>query len=173
MQLARERDGPALLRYQIANRAHLSPWEPLRQEDFYTPEAVESRLRVMTRQHDAQSALHLLLLDDDQQSVIGECNFTNIVRGPFQACHLGFSIDSRLEGRGLMAASLRVAIDHVFTELALHRIMANYRPENERSGALLARLGFEREGYARRYLKIGGIWTDHVLTALINPSDLI
>lgn len=54
----------------------------------------------------------------------------------------------------------------------MHRIMANYMPHNQRSGALLARLGFEREGYAKDYLLIDGKWQDHVLTALTNKEWL-
>ncbi len=65
---------------------------------------------------------------------------------------------------------LESAIDYVFTEVGLHRIMAAYVPKNERSARLLMRLGFEREGYAKRYLKIAGRWEDHILTARI--SDL-
>ncbi len=101
--------------------------------------------------------------------LIGECNFTNIIRGPFQACHLGFSISAQFEGKGLMCEALAAAIDYIFCEYKLHRIMANYCPENRRSGRLLTRLGFEREGLARAYLKINGFWADHVLTSLINP----
>jgi ribosomal-protein-alanine N-acetyltransferase len=82
---------------------------------------------------------------------------------------LGFSIGGRYEGRGLMGEALGAAIEHVFNEYRLHRIMANHRPENLRSGNLLARLGFEREGLARAYLKINGEWADHVLTSRINP----
>jgi ribosomal-protein-alanine N-acetyltransferase len=48
--------------------------------------------------------------------------------------------------------------------------MANYMPRNERSAKLLASLGFEREGYAKRYLQIAGQWEDHVLTALVDPD---
>ncbi len=71
-----------------------------------------------------------------------------------------------------MRESLTVAIQHVFRDIGLHRIMANYRPENTRSEHLLASLGFEKEGLARSYLKINGSWADHVLTSLINPDDL-
>jgi ribosomal-protein-alanine N-acetyltransferase len=49
--------------------------------------------------------------------------------------------------------------------------MANHVPRNERSARLLARLGFEREGYAKRYLQIAGTWEDHVLTAKTRPAD--
>jgi len=116
-------------------------------------------------------ALLLLMFNREDDRLIGTCNFANIVRGAFQACHLGFSIAQDAQGQGLMAEGLRLAIDYVFKDMGLHRVMANHRPENLRSARLLARLGFQREGEARAYLKINGIWADHVLTSLINPDD--
>jgi ribosomal-protein-alanine N-acetyltransferase len=68
-----------------------------------------------------------------------------------------------------MAEALRATNEFVFREMRLHRIMANYRPENVRSGKLLERLGFVREGLAKDYLFIDGAWRDHILTALVNP----
>jgi [ribosomal protein S5]-alanine N-acetyltransferase len=171
LRAIRAADAPMLLRYYDENRAHLRPWEPLRGEGFYTLDAMHTRIDGMLRSQDAQTALHLILERTGSSEMVGECSFTNIVRGPFQACHLGFSLDARAEGRGLMSSALRIGIAYVFDVLRLHRIMANHRPENTRSAALLARLGFEREGLARRYLKIDGAWADHVLTSLLNPSD--
>ncbi|MDZ7185229.1 hypothetical protein U4005_19255, partial [Escherichia coli] len=52
----------------------------------------------------------------------------------------------------------------------LVRTFPNYMPHNKRSGDLLARLGFEKEGYAKDYLLIDGQWRDHVLTALTTPD---
>lgn len=112
--------------------------------------------------------MHLLLIAPGTGEIVGDCNFTNIVRGPFQACHLGFSLAKRFEGQGLMREALTSAITYIFDEVGLHRIMANFRPENIRSERLLKRLGFEREGMARSYLRINGVWADHVLTSLIN-----
>ena len=62
---------------------------------------------------------------------------------------------------------MRYPIYAEFDELGLNRVMAGYLPHNERSATLLLRLGFEKEGYARRYLKINGKWEDHILTALV------
>lgn len=62
-------------------------------------------------------------------------------------------------------------MDYIFQEAKLHRIMANYIPDNHRSAALLEKLGFEVEGRARSYLKIAGKWQDHILTSRINPAD--
>ncbi|ELX10148.1 ribosomal-protein-alanine acetyltransferase RimJ [Janthinobacterium sp. HH01] len=164
-------DSAGLLAYREANRAHLEPWEPLRTDQFYTLQAVEERLRQMARQVEENSAVYWLLRFPHSAEVVGECSFTNIVRGPFQACHLGFSLDSRHTGQGLMHEALVAAIADLFDIHRLHRIMANYQPGNKKSGELLRRLGFEREGLARKYLKIGGGWADHVLTSFINPRD--
>ena len=69
-----------------------------------------------------------------------------------------------------MRESLREAIRYMFTEQKLHRIAANYRPENIRSGRLLAGLGFRIEGFAKNYLFIDGAWRDHVLTSIANDA---
>ena len=67
-----------------------------------------------------------------------------------------------------MHEALSLLIEFAFSDLCLHRIMANYMPRNKRSAALLERLGFMREGLAKNYLLINGIWEDHVLTSLTN-----
>ncbi|WP_242468454.1 GNAT family N-acetyltransferase [Burkholderia plantarii] len=167
---AREQFVHALREYCIENRAHLQPWEPLRAKEFFEVESVAERLSVMARHNASGHAVHFLLILSETGEMVGECNFTNIVRGPFQACHLGFSIAKRFEGRGLMHEALTPAISYIFEQVGLHRIMANFRPENIRSAKLIERLGFEREGLARSYLRINGVWADHVLTSLVNGA---
>ena len=71
-----------------------------------------------------------------------------------------------------MTEFVEAATNYVFAELDLHRIMANYVKENVRSARILEKLGFEKEGYAKSYLKIAGTWRDHVLTAKINPNHI-
>jgi len=164
-------DAPELLAYYVRNRLHLKPWEPEKSGSFFTLDSMEKRIHDMACAMDAGQALHLVLRDNATGAMVGECGFTNIVRGPFQACHLGFSLDHAAQGRGLMQEALSQAIGHVFLQLGLHRIMANTRTENRRSQALLQRLGFQQEGHARDYLKIDGRWRDHVLHSLINPAD--
>jgi ribosomal-protein-alanine N-acetyltransferase len=163
-------DGTEVLAYRLANRGHLQPWEPERQARFYTLEAVEEQLRKMERQDREQVAQYWLLRSPDSGAMIGECSFTNIIRGPFQACHLGFSLGHEYQGKGLMHEALLAAIRDIFENHRLNRIMANYQPGNHRSEKLLSRLGFQQEGIARNYLKINGSWADHILTALLNPT---
>ncbi|HAT29479.1 MAG TPA: 30S ribosomal protein S5 alanine N-acetyltransferase [Janthinobacterium sp.] len=164
-------DAAGLLAYHEFNRERFQRWEALRADAFFSRDAFDARCAEMERQAGAGLALSLLLLAPGDGAIVGECAFTNIVRGPLQACHLGFTIDARREGLGLMREALTAAIGHLFEHYGLHRVMAGHMPANERSGRLLARLGFEREGYARAYLKINGAWEDHVMSALIASKN--
>ncbi len=161
-----------LLAYAIDNKEHLARWSPPRPPEYYTAAYWRARLQVSRDEFTRGESLRLVLFKRDSplEAVVGECNFTSIVRGPFQACYLGYNLDRRAEGQGLMSEALRAAINYVFSDLKLHRIMANYMPANERSAKLLRRLGFTVEGYARDYLFIDGEWRDHILTSLTNDE---
>ena len=159
-----------LLAYQQENRYHLAPWEPERDSQFYTVDACHARAVSAYRAFLDGNAVNFIAIGRDSQKMVAGCNFTNIVRGPLQACNLGYSIAKDCEGRGLMREVAAAGIGYAFGELGLHRIMANHMPANVKSERLLRTLGFEREGYARAYLKIAGKWEDMVLNALINPQ---
>ena len=57
-----------------------------------------------------------------------------------------------------------------FQDLALHRVEAACLPNNTASIRLLEKVGFAREGYARRYLCIDGRWQDHLLYGLVRDD---
>ncbi|HEX8748463.1 MAG TPA: GNAT family N-acetyltransferase [Pyrinomonadaceae bacterium] len=161
-----------MVSYVKENREHFAPWAPPEPAGYYTEKFWREYLQTSRRQFEQDFSMRLIIFlpDDAERAVVGDCNFTNFVRGPFQACYLGYKIAKRAEGRGLMHEALQAAINYAFETLRLHRIMANYVPTNERSGRLLRRLGFTVEGYARDYLLVGGAWRDHVLTSLTNTS---
>jgi len=167
------RDAHRVADYVRRNQDHLAPWEPPRPPGFEDPAFWEAQLELNQAERDAGTALRLFLLPrggGSRAPVVGSCNFFNVVRGAFQACHLGYSLDAGHQGRGLMTEACREALRFVFEDWNLHRVMANYRPSNEPSGRLLRRLGFVVEGYARDYLFIDGAWRDHVLTARVNDA---
>ena len=117
-----------------------------------------------------QSARLLLFPRSSPQMMVGLANINNIVRGVFHSGTLGYGIDHLYEGQGYMLEALTEVVRYAFGEMNLHRLEANYLPHNVRSGALLRKLGFSVNGYARDYLMINGRWEDHVLTSLINSN---
>jgi ribosomal-protein-alanine N-acetyltransferase len=94
-------------------------------------------------------------------------NLNEIVRGGLQSAYLGFYALEPHAGAGHMAAGVGALLRRAFGELHLHRVEANVQPDNTRSLALVERLGFRREGFSPRYLKVGGRWRDHVRLALL------
>jgi ribosomal-protein-alanine N-acetyltransferase len=101
------------------------------------------------------------------EGLVGVLNLSEIVYGVFKSAYLGYYAFAGAAGRGLMTQGLALVLDAAFGDVGLHRVEANVQPENARSLAFLARNGFTREGYSRRYLKIGGRWRDHVRFAML------
>ncbi|MCI0363168.1 MAG: GNAT family N-acetyltransferase [Phycisphaerales bacterium] len=97
----------------------------------------------------------------DDRDLVGCINLSEIIRGPLQSAFLGFYVFVPFEGQGLMKQSMCLVLDEAFTTHRLHRLEANIQPDNEPSKGLVRSLGFRREGFSPRYLKLGGEWRDH------------
>jgi ribosomal-protein-alanine N-acetyltransferase len=118
-----------------------------------------------TKEPATQAGFLVFRRDDD--ALVGVFNFSEIVRGAFQSTYLGYYAFRPLSGQGLMTEALALALDVAFRKLALHRVEVNVQPANVRSIGLVERLGFAREGYSRRYVKIAGRWRDHIRFAML------
>jgi ribosomal-protein-alanine N-acetyltransferase len=69
-----------------------------------------------------------------------------------------------------MTAAVKAVAGFAFDTLQLNRIEAACLPGNAASVRLLEKVGFTREGYARRYLCIDGRWQDHILYGLVRDD---
>jgi ribosomal-protein-alanine N-acetyltransferase len=103
----------------------------------------------------------------DSQDIVGVVNLNEIVYGLFQSAYLGYYGFSPYDGQGLMEEGVALAAAHAFRSLRLHRVEANIQPDNRASINLVRRLGFQKEGLSRRYLKVAGRWRDHERWATI------
>ena len=104
-------------------------------------------------------------------SLIGGLTLCNVRRGVTQSCTLGYWVGADYAKQGYMTAAVRAVVPFVFDSLELHRLEAACLPTNAASIKLLEKTGFKREGMARRYLRINGVWQDHLLYALLD-SDM-
>jgi [ribosomal protein S5]-alanine N-acetyltransferase len=153
----------ATLRHESQN--FLRPWEPEWASDELTRGAFRRRIRRYGEEIDRDESYPFFLFLKDRETLVGGLTLGHVRRGVAQAATIGYWMGERYAGKGLMREALEIACAHGFGSLGLHRLEAACVPENERSRRLLLRAGFREEGYAKSYLKITGIWRDHLLFA--------
>jgi ribosomal-protein-alanine N-acetyltransferase len=155
-------DAEELTRLVRANREFLAPWEPLREDDWFTAERQRTGIRLLLDEHVRGACLPHVILDEAGH-VVGRITLSGIVRGPFLSGHLGYFVGADANGRGLATAAVGRMVGLAFDELGLHRVQAATLLHNVRSQGVLRRNGFVPFGVAPTYLRIAGEWQDHVL----------
>ncbi|MCI0599973.1 MAG: GNAT family N-acetyltransferase [Beijerinckiaceae bacterium] len=163
------RDYEAWSDLRAASRTFLVPWEPTWPGDDLTRAAFRRRLR-RSHQEIANDEAYPFLIFRDSDVLAGGLTLGQIKRGVVQSGTLGYWIGIQHAGQGLMSAAVRAMTGYAFTSLRLHRIEASCLPHNTASIRLLERTGFTREGYARAYLRINGVWQDHLLFGLLDAD---
>jgi [ribosomal protein S5]-alanine N-acetyltransferase len=151
-------DREEFLALMLASREFHVPWvyPPI------TPQEFDDYL--LSRQDPTNDGL--LICERGTERIAGVVNVNCIVRGFFQSAYLGYYIGAAYARRGYMADGMQLVIRHAFGELGLHRLEANIQPGNAASIRLVRKLGFQKEGFSSRYLKVGGEWRDHERWAL-------
>ncbi len=163
LRLPRRADQRAFIAQAKRSRAFHRGW--VRAPD--TPAAFSAYVRRYGAPSAAPRNIGFLVVRDDDGAIAGVINFSEIVRGAFHSAYVGYYALGPHAGEGYMTEGFALALDFAFRRLGLHRVEANVQPANERSIALVERVGFAREGYSRRYVKIAGRWRDHVRFAML------
>lgn len=152
------------------SREFLTPWEPVWPSDDLTRAGYRRRLRRYEEDMAADRAYPFLVFRENDGELLGGVTLANVRRGIVQAGTLGYWIGEPFANRGVMTKALRTLLPSLFGELNLHRIDAACIPDNTASVRVLEKCGFVREGMARRYLCINGVWQDHYLFGLLSDD---
>jgi len=155
-------DVPALAELYRDNRDFLAPWEPARDAAFYSVEGQRAAVEGSLTRY-KQGLSHPRVILNESGAVAGRVNLSEIVRGAFQSCSLGYWVSAGDNGRGLATAAVKETVAVAFGELRLHRVQAATLLHNVRSQRVLERNGFARIGMVPEYLNIAGRWQDHFL----------
>jgi ribosomal-protein-alanine N-acetyltransferase len=153
-----------------ASRDFLTPWEPTWPADDLTRSAWRRRLKRYAEDQRSDLAYAFLIFRSDDGILVGGLTLANIRRGVAQAGSIGYWVGQPFARMGYMTAAVRALIPFGFGTLRLHRLEAACIPSNGASIGLLEKAGFQREGYARGYLCINGVWQDHLLYARLKDD---
>ncbi len=154
------------------SRDFLIPWEPTWGKDDLTRSAFRARLRRHGDEINRDDAYPFFIFRARDDVLMGGLTLGQVRRGVAQCATLGYWMGKPHAGKGHMAKAVRAATGFAFETLRLHRLEAACLPHNTASMRLLEGVGFTREGYARAYLKINGVWQDHVLYGLLEQDPV-
>jgi [ribosomal protein S5]-alanine N-acetyltransferase len=149
------------------NREFLSPWDPIRPDEFFTIGGQSRALQVLLERRERGQAAPYVILGVDG-SIVGRITLDGIVRGALQSATLGYWVGRAHNGRGHGTAAIGAVVRIAFDELGLHRLEAGTLPDNIRSQHVLERNGFTRYGLAPSLMRIAGRWQDHVMFQTLN-----
>lgn len=166
------RDGAAWVAIRSRNVDWLREWEATPPGSPAEVPTSMATFVTMTRRlrREARAGHGLPFAVDYDGEFVGQVNASNVVRGSLHSASLGYWIDQRVAGRGIMPTAVALLTDHCFWTVGLHRIEINIRPENTASRRVVDKLGFREEGIRRGFLHIAGDWRDHISYALIRDD---
>ncbi len=153
-----------------ASRDFLTPWEPTWPADDLTRASFRRRIKRYSEDQRSDLAYPFFIFRRSDDVLVGGLTLANIRRGCAQAGSLGYWMGAAYAGKGYMTAAVNAVIPFAFGTLRLHRIEAACIPANVASVRLLEKTGFRREGFARQYLCIDGVWQDHLLYARLKDD---
>jgi [ribosomal protein S5]-alanine N-acetyltransferase len=168
-RLVRLEDAEALAEILRDSREFLFPWEPARDEAYFTASGQRAFIGAALERYRQGDSVPRVILGQHGQ-VVGRITVNTIVRGPFQSCSIGYWVGAAHNGHGYATAAVGDIKRVAFGELGLHRVEAGTLKNNVRSQRVLTSNGFTQFGLAPNYLKIAGAWQDHVLFQVLNPG---
>jgi ribosomal-protein-alanine N-acetyltransferase len=161
-------DAEEHLAARLTDRAFLEPFEPERDEAYYTLAGQRQMLAKAAADRSAGASYSFAIVERTSGAIVGTITLSMVVRAAWQNAMLGYWIAQAAGGHGYATAAVGRAVGFAFDDhgLGLHRVQAGVMPQNGRSIRVLEKNGFRREGLAERYLRIAGRWEDHLLFAL-------
>ena len=165
-------DYTAWAELRSVSRNELEPYEPAWTRDELSRTTYRHRLKHYSREAAQDMGYAFFVLDVFGGRLMGAITLSNVRRGVAQAASVGYWMGTPDSGRGCMSEALQLLAPFAFRTLHLHRLEAGCVPENRASIRVLEKSGFQNEGLARRYLRIRGVWQDHLLFARLSDDPI-
>ena len=162
-------DAAELAAIVSASADHLRPWEPTRPPAYFTEAGQRATIGSLLAGAQNGGSVPFVIVGDDDE-LLGRITLSGVTRGALQSCALGYWIRADRVRQGHATRAVGLTVQHAFRELGLHRVQAETLPENAASQRALERNGFERYGFAPRYIRIAGAWRDHVMFQVLAPD---
>lgn len=160
------------------NKEWLSPWEATFPQVPETSPAFENlskrpsfyeMVRMLHQESRAGRSYSFFIWSHG--NLIGQITLGGVMYGALRGAHIGYWIDRNFANRGFTTQAVQLVTAFGFSELGLHRIEINVRPENTASCRVALKAGYLEEGQRKAFLHIDGAWRDHI--CFVKNNELI
>jgi ribosomal-protein-alanine N-acetyltransferase len=159
-----------MLNFLTDNKEHLRPWEDESPEACYTLKYQRKTVRFEKREFKSGRAVDLWILAKHEHRLIGKVTVFGILRGNCASCMIGYKLDKEYEGKGYMSEAVGEVVRFLFEDVNMHRVEINILPRNERSIHVAERLGFTAEALSPAFMRVNGVWEDHIRYVKFNDN---
>jgi RimJ/RimL family protein N-acetyltransferase len=145
----------------------------------WTPDVSEEKAKAFVLSQSQLTAgardewVQIAIEDVSSGELVGDCAVH--VDGEGQQAEVGFSIATGWQRKGIAGEALAALLDWAFGAEdgpGLHRVHATIDARNEAAAALLARLGFRREGHFIQNVFFKAAWGDEDQYAMLSSEWL-
>lgn len=165
-------DAAELLNFEKRNRGFFEKYSITHPENYWTLETQKELIKKWEQNTNKDLEYRFGIFKINSDILIGTIGLFQVFRGPRESALLGYSLDQEHNGKGYTTEAANLVVKYAFEDLNLHRIEAGVMPDNVGSIRVLEKVGFHKEGLAKKNVKINGSWEDHQMLAIINPNDL-
>ncbi|OFW77122.1 MAG: alanine acetyltransferase [Alicyclobacillus sp. RIFOXYA1_FULL_53_8] len=163
-------DAVSLLDLRQRNREFLVPWEPVQPESHFTLIGQQEAIEKLRSNWESGTGYGFGIFLRSTGLLVGRITLSNVVRGAWESCTLGYFLDQGMNGRGYMTEAVRLTAAFAFQDANLHRVQAAVMPKNAGSIRVLENVGFRYEGFAEYYLRINDVWEHHNLYSMTREN---
>jgi ribosomal-protein-alanine N-acetyltransferase len=158
LQRLRADHAPAVLAFELANRAYFATFVSDRGDEFF--DQFTERFDELLAEQEAGSCAYYLLVGEDG-SVLGRFNLYDIANG---TAELGYRVAEHVAGHGVATATVQEVCRLAAARFGLHTMRAAVTHGNVASQKVLAKAGFVPAGPANPGGK-PGTWYERDVTA--------
>lgn len=164
-------DANELLKLQNTNKSFFERYSMTRVNNYYTLSYQEHLIDQFDYLRKQGAEYHFGIFTKESHELVGTTELFQLHRGSLQNAYVGYFVAKQHNGMGYATEACGLITTYAFQNLKLHRIEAGVMPRNIGSIRVLEKNGYQKEGIARKNVRINGVWEDHQVLANINPDD--
>jgi ribosomal-protein-serine acetyltransferase len=169
LALMEHRHAKELFELIDANRAHLRTWMNW-VDQRRTVTDVSNYVALGLKQFAINQGIYIGVWE--QGKLCGMINCVPI-DWPNKSTQIEYWLGAPYQGKGIMTASVRAAVEYAFGTMGLYRLTIRCATENKRSRRIPERLGFAFEGIARHNEWLYDHYVDHAIYSLLKGDKLL